>query len=585
VKGLATEIILTVGVLIAVGIATLQLRGIFLAQQQLSEEEVISAFARDLEAVVDKAIATTGDVAFIYYPSIKKYKVEIENNVIKVFDKVSGEQANFSKLVPEIVNNQFEDCEKIFVIKKDERIAIMCKCLELGEYCTDSLICCSGFCNQTSKKCEELPICPSNRICSNAPEAIKDSLGKDCCPSDRPICTRNHCCPSDRPKWCSKPKDGSGARCVNQTEYSANCEQEVDVLIVALKANLKKEYSDHEIKMIEDKINEFIASLAYDSLEGIFLYLDEDETSDIIGNKVTDPTSWRNIDGILDQLIQKLKAKYLIIIGGYERFPQAPIGSPEGSDDAYGDYNGDYFPDIAVGRIPDPNRGDLSVILNTLDTSIKLHKSGGIDLIPYIAPIMGCGGYDNQDWSSGKCFCLAIWGSFCSACGDCCGCIQENHLSGKNFVMILAHGPGPSSRDYFYGGCLNVNPSFIHGIDVSDAMWMSMACGGGHLRLKSSTSGSMAMTFLKKNGAVFIGSTDNNFGDVGGCYILGGDSCIGSLYTEIAKRFSVGKRIGDAYREGKNYYLAHYNCPRGTRYQAHINCLYGDPTLKIKSMW
>lgn len=209
--------VLTVGVLVAVGIAIVQLRGIFIAQQSFGEEEVISDFIRDLESIVDKAIATTGDVAFIYYPHIKKYRVDVENNVVKALDKISGRQASFSRLAPEIVSNYFEDCEKIFITKVKERIAIYCKCLDLGEDCVDSLLCCSGYCNQASGKCEELPICPKDRICIGAPEATKDSLGRDCCPSDRPICSKHHCCPSDKPKWCSNPLQGEN--CMSEDEY------------------------------------------------------------------------------------------------------------------------------------------------------------------------------------------------------------------------------------------------------------------------------------------------------------------------------------------------------------------------------
>ncbi len=360
-----------------------------------------------------------------------------------------------------------------------------------------------------------------------------------------------------------------------------------DVLIAAIKSNLQSTYSAGQITQLENKIKDYQSALQNDGLSSIFLYLDEDETSDLIGSKVTSPGSWNNIDAVLNQLIPELDAHYLVIIGGYSRFSQAPIGSSEGSDDPYGDIDldGNYMPDISVGRFPDPNGGDLAVILNALDTSINAHKAGGLSLSPYTAPIMSCGGIDNRPWNSGRCFCLAVWGGSCSACGSCCGCIGSSALSGKKFVMILAHGPGPSSSDLYSGGCLDVTPSFIHSLDVSRAVWMVMSCGGGHLRMKSSTSGSMTMTFLKHGGAVYFGSTDLNYGGMGGsCPVLGGDGCIGSLYAEVATRFAAGKRIGDAYREGKNYYFNRYSCGAGTSYQYHINCLYGDPTLKIKNM-
>ncbi|MEM5829294.1 MAG: hypothetical protein QW040_00400 [Candidatus Aenigmatarchaeota archaeon] len=217
-KAIATEIILSIGVLIAVGITVFQLRGIYIAQQELGEEEVVSSFAKDLEAIVDRAIATTGDVAFVYYPSIKQYRIEIENNVVKLFDKISGKQSSFSRAL-EIVENRFEDCEKILLLKKDGKIVLMCKCLEFGEFCADSLLCCSGYCNQTSKKCEEAPICPSERICVGAQEVKKDSLGRECCPFETPICTKGHCCPLDKPKWCEAPKEGK-PRCMSEIEYN-----------------------------------------------------------------------------------------------------------------------------------------------------------------------------------------------------------------------------------------------------------------------------------------------------------------------------------------------------------------------------
>jgi hypothetical protein len=226
VKAVATEVILTVGVLIAVGFALLQLRGVFFAQQELNKEEVVEAFAKDLDSIIDKAIATTGDAAFVYYPNIKQYRVEIKDNTVLILDKISGKTSTFSKLMPKIADNSFEDCEKIFVVKVKEKIAVYCKCLELGENCSDSLLCCSGYCNPSSQKCEELPICPSDRICSGATEASKDSLGRDCCPSDKPICSNQHCCPVDKSMWCNKPKNGD-PRCMSIDEYNQECEQEI----------------------------------------------------------------------------------------------------------------------------------------------------------------------------------------------------------------------------------------------------------------------------------------------------------------------------------------------------------------------
>ncbi|MBN2094661.1 MAG: hypothetical protein JW727_01305 [Candidatus Aenigmarchaeota archaeon] len=439
---------------------------------------------------------------------------------------------------------------------------------------------CSKDCPAQGVTCENLGMvcCPSYASLGNSygcstemglKEGEKCACSSQCDNSSGLSCTGGHCCPLGY-MW---------------SEDEGECVDRADVLIVAIKANMGV-YSEGDISRLEDKIEDFRSALSSDGLGSMFLYLDSDEVEDICGKKVTSPKDWRNIRATTVPLIKQLDSKYLIIIGGHARFPQTSVAST-GSDAPYGDIsdNGDggkYLMDISVGRFPDPAKGDMDVILNALDTAIGLHKSGGVSLSNKVSPIMGCGGLDNRQWNSGKCFCSAVYGSSCQACSGCCGNLGPSSTSNKGFVMILAHGPGPAREDLYYGGGFNVGPSFVNGISVKNTVWMTMACGGAHLALKQTTSDSIAMTFLKNGGAVFFGSTDNNLGSLGSCYVLGGDNSIGSLYVEIALRFKEGVRIGDAYREGKNAYFPKYNCPYGQMYHYHINCLLGDPTLKIK---
>jgi len=234
-----TEVILTIGIIIAVAISLVQLKGVFYGQQQISQEEVVVSFARDLEEIVGKAIGTTGDASFVYYPSIKKYSVDISNNTISIFDKTSGKNASFSKSAPEIVENYFEDSSKIFIISKEGKIIITPRCHENGEQCKNDLICCSGYCNVTSKKCNIPPVCPAQWMkCLGAPQSNVpggnswiDINGTTCCPFNDnddisgPVCSSKHCCPTSKPKWCDKPQTGS-PRCVDNTEFiNEKCEE------------------------------------------------------------------------------------------------------------------------------------------------------------------------------------------------------------------------------------------------------------------------------------------------------------------------------------------------------------------------
>ncbi|MGC9310436.1 MAG: hypothetical protein ACP5E4_01795 [Candidatus Aenigmatarchaeota archaeon] len=457
------------------------------------------------------------------------------------------------------------------------------KCsVETGEGCEK----CPDDCPSAGTTCEDL-----GRVC--CPDAGGDGYGctaetgraqgESCsCTSQCLVelsCTANHCCPQGT-FW---------------SPVEEECIDKVDVLIVALRSTLDDVYSDSQITQLENKIEEYRNALLMDGLGSQFLYLDDPAVADIVpGAKYIDnPSCYICIRNTLMPLQNKLENKYLVIIGGYSRFIQAPLGSYHGyaiySDAYYGDINGDgrYLMDVAVGRFPDPSRGDMAVMINAMDTAIKLHNQGGVSLTNHISPIMSeCGGIDADYWTSGRCFCQAAYGSDCQACGSCCGNIGYSSLSGRDYVMVLAHGPGAKREDYYWGGGLDIGTSLMDKIDVSDTVWMTMSCGGGHLKLKQVTSDSMAMSFLRNGGAVFIGSTNSNLGSKGpGCPVLGGDTCIGSLYAEIATRFKVGETLGMAYKNGKNAYYPKYHCPSGQAYHYHINCLYGDPTLKIKSMW
>jgi hypothetical protein len=350
----------------------------------------------------------------------------------------------------------------------------------------------------------------------------------------------------------------------------------VQVLIAALKANMRTSYSDAQITSLETKIAAYQTALKNDGLNSIFLYLDEDATSNITGSKVTSPTSWSNVDGILDQVTIKLPIKYVLIVGGYNRFP-AGRASSYYSDSPYADNNKDsgILPDVAIGRLPDSNNGDMLLLTNQFDTYTNLHNSGGLALPLHVGRSLDPG-YTTM------CFWDMIFGKSCAS--DAANCKESTFdsptaVSGKDFYYLVQHGTGGPPQEYVDA----ILPNNLATMDVSNAVWMIVPCYGGVIDY-SSTSSSIVLSYLKKGGAVHMSSTSTN------C-CTGGGSCsasidgggVGTLYYTIAKKFSVGKRIGDAYKEGKIDFKGGYG--NGKMGEFYINHLYGDPTLKIKTMW
>lgn len=348
-----------------------------------------------------------------------------------------------------------------------------------------------------------------------------------------------------------------------------------DMLIVALKANLKKVYSDSQISTLENKIKDYITSLSNDNLNGIFLYLDEDETSNLIGSKVTSPTDWNNVDGILDQVVQKTNAKYVLIVGGYDRFP-SPVVSGYKTDNPYADCTKDNIPDVALGRLPEPNGGDMDLFISAFDTFIRLHNSGGLDLSSHVGRTLG------YDYLAMKCWSLSNWGKECKEYPNCKAPTSDSNTaaSGKVFFYLVQHGsPGPPQH---YISALT--PSDLSGMDVSDAVWMIVPCHGGVINYQSTSQG-IVLTFFKNGGAIHMSSTNYNCcaTPAGACDNTIDGGGVAALYDRIAKNFVVGTRIGDAYKNGKIKFKSEMG--NGQMQEFYINCLYGDPSLKIKSMW
>ena len=76
----------------------IQIKSVFYGEQDISKEEVVNQFARDIDSIIDKCSSTTGDTAFTYEPSIKKYRLEVKDNIVTIKDKLTNKTAQFAKV-------------------------------------------------------------------------------------------------------------------------------------------------------------------------------------------------------------------------------------------------------------------------------------------------------------------------------------------------------------------------------------------------------------------------------------------------------------------------------------------------------
>lgn len=406
-------------------------------------------------------------------------------------------------------------------------------------------------------------------------------------------CNEGHCCPAGA-SWSSSEN---------------KCSKDIGVLIVALRGNMKKVYSESQISQLENKISSYRSALSEDGLGSAYIYLDDANTSNIVpgGKIVTDISDWKEIDSVLDLLIPKLNSKYLLIVGGYKSFPQPEFSTgtcPDPTylvfqtDDPYADFDPkDEVPDIPVGRVPDPNNGDMNVLLTAFDTFISLHNSGGLDLSDYISVGMP------KMAPEKRCLCTIITNCFNRMALDISSSdsrvntddVSYSKLSGHKFLLLFVHGGYKTPQTFVHdscGGNFMMTSQEVPSLDVKKSAWLLAACYSSYLKNKDTTSSSVPMQFLLNGGAVYFGGTLTQFtatplsSEYCNSCNSNGDYGVGAIYQNTAVNFKTGTRVGDAYLTGKKFFLTQVpDVQTGCRYrQGHENLLYGDPTLKIKAM-
>jgi len=102
----------------------LQLRGLFSIQTSLGQEEVVSGFTNDLESIIDKAMAVTGNASFVYHPTIKSYTLEVDYNTVTIHDKISKKTSSFTKSGVNLVPVEIENSEVIHIEKSYDEVSL-----------------------------------------------------------------------------------------------------------------------------------------------------------------------------------------------------------------------------------------------------------------------------------------------------------------------------------------------------------------------------------------------------------------------------------------------------------------------------
>ena len=357
-------------------------------------------------------------------------------------------------------------------------------------------------------------------------------------------------------------------------------ESTIDVLLVATEAlETSPEFFD--------KVNEYIDTMAdTEGLTTAYLELDSAVARDELDIYLADNeyTDWLLVKDAIERVVDEKNIEYLILLGGEEVVPmpvmdnvpngtydeENPIVDSVDGDSWYLDFNNDWLPDdgLVISRIADYGTG-TTVILDYLDTAIKLHNLGGITM-DSPAMLTGEGYCERYDEGIHGCYELP---PYCVDSDPDCGCIEESMydlLSSSDIIRFSGHG----SRFGFVSeeGCLQFQVSKMENVNFNTHNPFVIGFYSCVTGIIFQTQQTNATEFLRSGASIFAGRTETL-----GLYQYFVDNF---PEASMANRESVGQAFFDSIREP---FISDPDFFLEIGYAvANQLILYGDPTLRLK---
>lgn len=428
-----------------------------------------------------------------------------------------------------------------------------------------------------------------------------DVCTKDTDCSDTQTCENNQCV--EVPCECGYVEDRKciSYECCSDTdcEEYLTCNQEIyvceiptdltrDVLIITIGNKIDKTDS------YEDVLREYQDVLNSKRLSSIYLELDSEKIKILFNTEITDQKNWRNIKDVIDKIIYKTKAKYILILGGVEVIPQplaktsARIPEIPTTDDRYADLDLDGIPDISIGRIPTPsNERSTQFIEEGLKSAIKLHNKNKLTSKYIIANPCGTAGGCNRYLDNNLISNILFGINDCSNNPSCkipppyClgfGCDKKDDfkliLSEGDLLYFGSHGSGTSfaaNDDEGWYTILSGNDLYKNKLGNSPIV-IATACHGGTIDCEEGSCYSKSGTgfaFISNGASNFIANTRYGYRHT-----------TPKLFNDIFVNMEKGSTIGEAFLKMKrdNLETSQSDWFNAVVYELQ---LYGDPTIEV----
>jgi hypothetical protein len=289
-----------------------------------------------------------------------------------------------------------------------------------------------------------------------------------------------------------------------------------NLIVLTSKGNLENKYGTTIFHQIEAQIDAYAQSVGATGQEALTIFVDDADCLAPYGLSPVDPQDASAIKDLLDQLDRTIHAALFLIVGGHEIIPFHAIPNPCGddgdtevfSDNPYASRDQDLLiPERALTRLPDDASPDGSFLIALLEQAAQRNQGPASQTFGLSAKVWE--GASNQVYQE-----IESGGSVKLSPPVVHSEIIRDWIDGKKYYYFNLHGAEETQNWYGQEGSrypVAFSPQNLDNAATEGAVICCEACYGANIIAKRADE-ALALTFLAKKAACFVGSTKIAYG-------------------------------------------------------------------------
>ena len=339
---------------------------------------------------------------------------------------------------------------------------------------------------------------------------------------------------------------------------------EPDKIIVSNRSALLKKYTEQELRLIEDAVDDLIASDDERGISTRLVYLDDKAAMRDVGARpVRGPADTRGNKDAIDKLYKRYTPDYIMILGAPDVVPHIKVTNLTQDEDGriidsdlpyacdrpfHRDARRFLAPTRVVGRLPDVTGGrDPQYLIGLLETAAHIVRRPRTDYADWFA-------LSAQTWTGSSAITAANLFSNLEGLTLCPPTGPDKHKTLHKTRIHFFNCHGMAGSPVFLGEQGNAQPVSFRSSTIPSKLLpgtviAAECCYGAELYAPGRAQLSISNTYLQRKAAAYVGSTTIAYGESEG-------QSEADLLTQYFIQFVLrGHSVGRAFLQARQKFL------------------------------